>query len=105
MANNEMTNGLKAREIANCNKCPYNIHRCKHNKDTWCHEYRMTLEMAQWKDEQFAKQKQAIIDNACEWLKENFNVILERFECGAIERVLFTPEIEERFRKAMEETK
>lgn len=29
------------------------------------------LKMAEWKDEQFAKEKQALIDKACEWLKEN----------------------------------
>lgn len=27
------------------------------------------LEMALWKDEQFAEQKQALIDKACKWLK------------------------------------
>ena len=41
-----------------------------------------------------AAKKQALIDKACEWLKENFNVILESFNCDTIERVLFTPEIE-----------
>ena len=80
MANNEMTNGLKAREIVHCNKCPYNKHRCKHNKDTWCHEYRMTLEMAQWKDEQFTKQKQALIDKACEWWEKEFKISMMDFQ-------------------------
>lgn len=47
-----MTNEEKAMEIVNCNKCSYNRNNCKHNKDTWCHEYRMALEMAQWKDAQ-----------------------------------------------------
>lgn len=30
-------------------------------------------EMAQWKDEQFAKEKQELIDKACEWMKNNMH--------------------------------
>ena len=71
MANNEMTNGQKAREIANCNKCPYNRHHCKHNKDTWCHEYRMALEMAQWKDGQMLSIIEDKLDYARKMIKEN----------------------------------
>ena len=51
-----MENEKKAMEIVNCNKCPYDRHNCRHDKDTWCHEYRMVLEMAQWKDKHLAKQ-------------------------------------------------
>lgn len=29
------------------------------------------LRMAQWKDEQFKAEKQALIDKACEWLRNN----------------------------------
>lgn len=30
-----------------------------------------SLEMAKWKDEDFAKEKQSLIDKACEWLEHN----------------------------------
>lgn len=36
-----------------------------------CGAYDAALAMAQWKDEQFKAEKQALIDKACEWLKEN----------------------------------
>lgn len=29
------------------------------------------MEMAQWKDEQFEAEKQALIDKACEWMEHN----------------------------------
>lgn len=32
---------------------------------------KLLMQMAQWKDEQFAKEKQALIDKACEWLRYN----------------------------------
>ena len=32
---------------------------------------KLLMKMAEWKDEQFAKEKQALIDKACEWLRYN----------------------------------
>lgn len=32
---------------------------------------KLLMEMAEWKDEQFAKEKQALIDKGCEWLRYN----------------------------------
>lgn len=55
---------------------------------------------AQWKDEQFTKQKQALIDKACEWLGKNaFNFDYINVN-GEIMKYFF-----EDFRKAMEEMK
>ena len=60
------------------------------------------LSMAYWKDEQFAKEKQALIDNACEWLKTNM------YE-GTCEQILskkpypFMKDFIDAFKKAMEE--
>ena len=36
-----------------------------------CAAYDAALAMAQWKDEQFKAEKQALIDKACEWLRNN----------------------------------
>lgn len=32
------------------------------------------VEMAEWKDEQFEKQKKEFLDKACEWLTENIDI-------------------------------
>ena len=32
---------------------------------------KLLMKIAEWKDEQFAKEKQALIDKACEWLRNN----------------------------------
>ena len=32
-----------------------------------------SLEMAKWKDEDFAKEKQSLIDKACRWLQKHIN--------------------------------
>ena len=66
-----MTNEEKAEEIARSNQKffyedgGYDIK----SSDEEC--YDSAMEMARWKDEQFAKEKQALIDNVCEWLKNN----------------------------------
>ena len=66
-----MTNEEKAEEIARSNQKffyedgGYDIK----SSDEEC--YDSAMEMAEWKDEQFAKEKQALIDNVCEWLKNN----------------------------------
>ena len=36
-----------------------------------CAAYDAALAMAQWKDEQLEAEKQALIDKACEWLRNN----------------------------------
>jgi hypothetical protein len=33
--------------------------------------YESAMQAMQWKDEQFAKEKQKLIDEACEWLAKN----------------------------------
>ena len=33
---------------------------------------KLLMEIAEWKDEQFAKEKQALIDKACEWVTPYF---------------------------------
>ena len=68
-----MTNEEKAEEIARSNQKffyedgGYDIK----SSDEEC--YDSAMEMARWKDEQFAKEKQALIDNVCEWLKNNIH--------------------------------
>ena len=63
-----MTNEEKAREIAS--------YRCTSYSD-----YSFTdcagaaLDAMQWKDEQYAKEKQQWIEKACEWLNKNANSI------------------------------
>lgn len=60
------------------------------------------IEMAEWKDEQFAKEKQQLIEKACEWLKTNM------YE-GTCEQILskkpypFMQDFINEFKKAMEE--
>lgn len=58
-----MTNEEKANEIV---KCIIHDRGCV---DVVTDQAARTaaLTMAQWKDEQFAKEKQALIDKACEW--------------------------------------
>ena len=31
------------------------------------------MEMAEWKDKQFVQEKEKLIDNVCEWLKNNID--------------------------------
>ena len=68
-----MTNEEKAREIAN--NCSTKIVGAEVSDETYittepdCYTAAMT--MAKWKDEQSTKEKQALIDKACEWLRKN----------------------------------
>ena len=48
------------------------------------------LEMAEWKDKQFAEMKKQLIEKACEWLEDNYPYYFETDK-------------EEQFKKAMEE--
>ena len=64
-----MTNAEKAREI--CGSCPHCTFSCGDRLNCGVEDkYDIAMEMAKWKDEQFAKEKQALIDKACEWLKD-----------------------------------
>ena len=66
-----MTNEEKAREIARFNREFYSTGGTSHKySDEEC--YNSAMKMAEWKDEQFAKEKQALIDKACEWVTPYF---------------------------------
>ena len=54
--------------------------------------------LAELKDEQFTKQKQALIDKACEWLAKNY----QNLDYINMEGDLFDLSMVEDFRKAME---
>lgn len=65
----------KAEMIAYCLSHPLRCERCGayiwEAKDSADTAFKAAMKMAKWKDEQLAKEKQALIDKACEWLKEN----------------------------------
>lgn len=69
-----MTNKEKAREIARNNEQIY-------HGDGSCYEikcidedrYDSAMQMAEWKDKQFVQEKEKLIDNVCEWLKNNIH--------------------------------
>lgn len=72
------------------------------------------LEAMAWKDEQFAAEKQAFIDKACEWLKDNFETQSEivgyspargRVRYCVSKDFIVVSEMIDIFRKSMEETK
>lgn len=95
-----MSNEEKASEIVikiqNSSHLDYDGRRAKYM-------YESMIEIAKWKDEQFVAEKQALIDNACEWLESKgtkhigFNVITEEPSLDL--------DFTELFRKAMEEIK
>ena len=69
-----MTNAEKARAIIgedckkeNCLQCGGRYSAEKGG----CIIYQKIMQMADWKDHQFKGEKQALIEKACEWLKEN----------------------------------
>ena len=70
-----MTNEEKAREIARNNQQFY------YESNGWGDEikssknecYNSAIKMAEWKDEQFVQEKEKLIDNVCEWLKNNIH--------------------------------
>lgn len=73
-----MSNEEKAKEIAQehakyTENCSVNLHLENKSKVYVAREtaYTAAIEMAKWKDEQFEAEKQALIDKACEWLKDN----------------------------------
>ena len=84
-----MTNEEKAREIQANDVC------CVWNGG--CPNVRIgVLEAMQWKDEQFEAEKQALIDKACEWLKENVSKHLHG------QYAFLKGEMIEEFKQAME---
>ena len=70
-----MTNEEKAKEIAHNNRINY------YEGDIWGDRiksseeecYDSAMEMAEWKDKQFVQEKEKLIDNVCEWLKNNID--------------------------------
>lgn len=77
-----MTNEEKANEIARCDcqKHYKGFDLCntyKFHEKNYCGRKAAALEAMEWKDERFAKEKQALIDKACEWLKENYPYYFE----------------------------
>lgn len=62
---------------------------------------KLLMEMAEWKDEQFTKEKQALIDKGCEWLRYNKEHPLIGCEDSCLIGFL-TEEFIMEFRKAME---
>lgn len=86
-----LTNEEKAREIAYTHPLSWNI------------SYFSAIEMAQWKDEQFTKEKQQTIEKACEFLKNHTHTRNE----GATHCVVSNGETQDdfidNFKKAMEE--
>ena len=61
---------VKAREIADKHKqqCYYAVWGDLDNSFEEC--YQSALEAMDWKDEQFEKEKQKLIDEACEWIEK-----------------------------------
>lgn len=66
-----------------------------------CYWFDHMKRLAELKDEQFTKQKQSFIDNACEWLAKNY----QNLDYINMKGDLFDLSMVEDFRKAMEETK
>ena len=51
-----------------CERCGELIWEAKDSADT---AFKAAMKMAKWKDEEIKAEKQALIDKACEWLREN----------------------------------
>jgi DNA-binding protein H-NS len=90
-----MTNEEKAQEICEKNK-RYKV-KCSSLE---C--YLSAMEMAEWKDEQHAEEKQQWIEKACEWLEEHvreYKYYDPDFSDGNID----VDDLVYTFKKAMEE--
>ena len=61
--------------------------------------YDAAMAMAEWKDEQFAQERQQLIDKACEWIKDNINSYLDWYDWGKCR--VGKDELIDDFRKAM----
>ena len=71
-----MTNEEKAKEIAHNNRINYyegDIGWGDRIKSSEEECYDSAMEMAEWKDKQFVQEKEKLIDNVCEWLKNNID--------------------------------
>ena len=67
-----MTNEEKAYEIARFNREFYGEGGASHKySEEEC--YNSAMDMAKWKDKQFVQEKEKLIDNVCEWLKNNID--------------------------------
>lgn len=88
-----MENEEKASELGNKYETP-----CHGVGDCEFEAKQAALEAMAWKDEQFAAEKQALIDNACEWLTKNY----QNLDYINMEGDLFDLSMVEDFRKAME---
>ena len=88
-----MTNEEKALALSSMNRYDFSVKESNA-------AYTAAMAMAQWKDEQLEAEKQALIDKACEWLRNNM------YE-GTCEQMLskkpypFMCDFIEEFKKAM----
>lgn len=77
-------NEEKAREIMNKfygNLMPHYTHNEVFNR-CFRARYADILEAMRWKDEQHAQERQQLIDEACEWIKDNVNSYLDWYDWG-----------------------
>ena len=76
-----MTNKEKAEEIAQNNQqFYYEDGECDEMKSSEEECYDSAMEMAEWKDKQFVQEKEKLIDNVCEWLKNNIDDYMSTLE-------------------------
>ena len=66
-----MTNEEKSKEIAQNNQQFYYEDAGYDMKSSDNECYSSAMEMAEWKDKQFIQEKEKLIDNVCEWLRNN----------------------------------
>lgn len=67
-----VSNEEKAYEIARFNREFYGEGGASHKySEEEC--YDSAMDMAKWKDKQFVQEKEKLIDNVCEWLKNNID--------------------------------
>ena len=85
---------------SNCIKCGGRL-----SVEKGCSEFQNIMAMAQWKDKQFAAEKQALIDKACEWLKGNVSRYLASYGPESSDVCIEKASLINNFRKAMEETR
>lgn len=76
-----MTNEEKAKEIAN--NCSTEIVGAEVSDETYIttepYCYTAAMTMAKRKDEQFEKEKQSLIDKACEWMSSHLQMQYDGF--------------------------
>ena len=64
--NEDKANEQKAKEICHCSECTYKIK--SEGDNCMCPRMAAILQAMEWKDKQFAQEKQQLIDDACKWL-------------------------------------